>query len=353
MVPNNVIAAGVFLLALAAHGGDARARQAAPPVAAAEQGVAADYERAGRFIYAFHKAGMSLAALKAAGKEAALSPGLAGRAHHLAQHYERILAAQVTAPDEELRAVLDEAASLGAAIAQWQGSAAAKEPAAAADSLSAAAAPTEESELPYRHYLELQRQLHGYLPPGPALVDLWFRATYPGMDEAGRDAYVPRGWAVAVRSRTAHQLVPMRRGGYFSLPAIQAAYDERGDILLDDAGRRWLGIWWTLRVPPGQRMPYAAIREARAQIAAVQAKISAFARYLKTVKRSPYDGIKACFHDDGGAILVNGKAVADAVEGQCKVLFDDPARDGADMVEFSGALDVVSFIDGRYYPRKR
>ena len=145
----------------------------------------------------------------------------------------------------------------------------------------------------------------------------------------------------------------MRRGGYFSLPEIQAPYDERGDILLNDGARPWLGIWWTLRVPPGQRMAYADILKARAQIAGVQAKISAFAYPLKGVKRAKYDGIKACFHDATGAILVGGIAVADATEGNCKVLFNDRPLETRDAsVEFSGPLDVVSFIDKRYYSDK-
>ncbi len=72
--------------------------------------------------------------------------------------------------------------------------------------------------------------------------------------------------------------------------------------------------------------------------------------YLKNVKREPYDGIKACFHDDSGAILVNGKSVADATEGRCKVLFSDPGRIADESsVAFSGPLDVVSFIDRSYY----
>lgn len=210
------------------------------------------------------------------------------------------------------------------------------------------------SELRYRDHLEVQHQLHRYMPSEPRLVDMWFRAGYRGMSEPERDAYVPRGWAVAIRSRSVNVAVPMRRGAYFSLPEIQASYDERGDIMLNDGARPWLGIWWTLRVPPGQRMAYADILGARAQIAGVQAKISAFAYPLKSVKRAKYDGIKACFHDATGAILVGGIAVADATEGNCKVLFNDRPLEALDAsVEFSGPLDVVSFIDRRYYSDKR
>jgi len=207
--------------------------------------------------------------------------------------------------------------------------------------------------LPYRHHLEIQRQLHGYLPPGPELIDLWFRVGYPGKSEAERDAVAPREQVIAVESATVNAPVPMRRGAYFSLPAIQAAYDENAEIQINEASRPWLGIWWTLRVPENQRMAYADIRAARVQLQQVQDKISAFESALKGVKRERYDGIKACFHAAGGAILINGRAVADATEGHCTVLFEDAARAPDDKVEFSGPLDVVSFIDRRYYTRRQ
>lgn len=208
------------------------------------------------------------------------------------------------------------------------------------------------TELPYRRYLEIQHQLHRYLPPEPQLVDLWFRIGYPRMREPERDVRPAAEQGVAVRSRSVDEAVAVRRGGYFSLPANQAAYDESGEIVLNGVERGWLGIWWTLRLPQTQRMRYADIRDARAQLTAVQHRISAFATALRTVKREPYDGIKACFHDASGAILIDGQAVADAVEGDCKIHFSDPARPGDAVVEFSGPLDVVSFIDRRYYERK-
>ena len=208
------------------------------------------------------------------------------------------------------------------------------------------------TELPYRHYLEIQHQLHRYLPPEPHLVDLWFRIGYPRMHEPERDARPAAEQGVVVRSRSVDETVTVRRGAYFSLPAIQAAYDESGEILLNGVGRGWLGIWWTLRVPDDRRMRYADIRDARDQLTAVQHRISAFANALRTVKREPYDGIKACFHDDSGAILIGGQAVADAVEGHCKIHYSDPARAADEVVEFSGPLDAVSFIDRRYYQRK-
>lgn len=56
------------------------------------------------------------------------------------------------------------------------------------------------------------------------------------------------------------------------------------------------------------------------------------------------------FSRNRGAILVDGKAVADATEGRCKVLFSAPERIADDSsIAFAGSLDVVSFIDRDFY----
>lgn len=206
------------------------------------------------------------------------------------------------------------------------------------------------AELSYRFYLEVQHQLHKTIPSDPHLVDLWFRVGYPAMSEVERDAHVPHERAVALRSKSVDMAVPVHRGAYFSLPTIQDAYDQYADLVIRGTSKPRISVWWTLRVPVSMQMPYADIRAARAQIAIAQGKISAFShRYLKNVKRHPYDGIKACFHDATGEILIDGKAVADVAEGDCKVLFEDPRIKDDSKVAFSGPLAAVSFIDQSYY----
>lgn len=216
-------------------------------------------------------------------------------------------------------------------------------------------ASSDYGELPYRYYVAAQRRLRSHLPQ-EALVDMWFRPTYPGMREVQRDAFLPPGWTIAIHSRSVDLEVPMQRGAFFRLPEIQEAWDEEASIMFRKVNRPWLGIWWTLRVPAGQRIAYADIGRARAQIAAVQRRISLHERqwhFWKT-KRNRYDGIKACFHGGSGQIRVAGTVMQDAVRGNCKVLFTDPARvASADFVEFEGPLSFVSFVDQSYYPQKK
>lgn len=224
-------------------------------------------------------------------------------------------------------------------------------PAEAVSAVVVTTAARDSTELPYRYFLEVQHKLRQSMPPEPHLVDLWYRLGYPGTQEAVRDALVPSEGAVSVHGKSVRFTVPTRRGAYFSLPASQDAYDEHAQLVISGRPHPWLSVWWTLRVPDTGRMAYGDIRRARAQIAAVQRKISAFSpTYLKNIKRQPYDGIKACFHDDSGAILVNGRPLADATEGRCKLLFTDPGRIADDSsVAFVGPLDVVSFIDRDFY----
>ena len=121
-----------------------------------------------------------------------------------------------------------------------------------------------------------------------------------------------------------------------------------------DVNRPWLGIWFTLRVPAGQRIAYADIGKARQQIAGVQRRISLNDRHFHKIKRDRYDAIKACFHGGSGQIRVAGQVHENAVRGNCKVLFTDPARVAStDMVEFEGPLSFVSFVDQRYYPQPK
>ena len=52
----------------------------------------------------------------------------------------------------------------------------------------------------------------------------------------------------------------------------------------------------------------------------------------------------------GGEILVGDRAVADATQGDCKILTLDPVRIASgEPIVFSGALDIVTFVDRRDY----
>jgi len=201
-------------------------------------------------------------------------------------------------------------------------------------------------ELPYRPFIDSFRLLQSYQPPEPRLVDVLVRARYPSMSDVEQDAYLPKKWGVAIVSRSVDVTVPVRRGGYFVPPDLETAYTEEGSILFREPTTKPLYLYFSLRVGAGQRIRYADLGQASQQIDTLLGKISYFNQRLRHLKRDKHDAIKACFLDAGGDILIDGRSVADATIGNCKVLRIDPERvKSGDVIEFSGALDIVTFAE--------
>ena len=113
----------------------------------------------------------------------------------------------------------------------------------------------------------------------------------------------------------------------------------------------FVDVAWVLRVGAAQRLSYAEFGKALDELRGVQKTIP-LRRVLNFYKEkyAHYDGLKACFMEPGGALLVDGKPAADAVSANCSVLKFDPARAGSEQViEFSGALDLVTLIETAPY----
>ena len=207
-------------------------------------------------------------------------------------------------------------------------------------------------EVNYRFAYPLQQKLRSYQPPPPRLLEVWYRGIFPGMSEPERDAYVTEGWTVSVLSESVDVAIPTRRGGYFQLPDLPAAYEEHGVVLFREPNRRRsIEVEFVLPVDPARPMRYASLGQAVAEMRTVQSNIPFYSLSLRLIKHAHYDGIKACFLDSGGAIRVNGQPLADATVGNCKVLKIDPARAKSDdPVEFAGPLDIVTMVTMRDYP---
>ena len=110
---------GVLAIGTAQGAGQAGEAKAAP-VAQAVQSEAPHYERIGRFIYAFHRAGVSPEKLTDPAIARRAPPELAQRAAALAEKFDQIVKKQAACSDEEMKATLLEAQAVGAAIAQWR-----------------------------------------------------------------------------------------------------------------------------------------------------------------------------------------------------------------------------------------
>jgi hypothetical protein len=232
----------------------------------------------------------------------------------------------------------------------WTPHGAAQEHAPAAQSIAPLTVKVSDSkkfgELPYRPVIESFRLLQSYQPPEPRLIDVLVRAKYPFMSDAEQDAYVPQRWGVAIVSPSVDLTVPVRRGGYFVLPDVDGAYQEKASILFREPTTRPLYLYFSLRVGAGQRIRYADLGKASQQIDSLLGKISYFNQRLRHLKRDKHDAIKACFLDASGDILIGGRSVASDSIGNCKLLRIAPERvKSGDVIEFSGPLDIVTFAE--------
>ena len=79
------------------------------------------YEVLGRFIYAYHREGVSLKQFKDPELARGGPPELAARARGMAQKFDWILNGEIKPPEPELKELLREAVSIGTAIKEWQG----------------------------------------------------------------------------------------------------------------------------------------------------------------------------------------------------------------------------------------
>lgn len=206
----------------------------------------------------------------------------------------------------------------------------------------------------YDLFYELQQRLIGYLPPEPRLFDAVQRVSFTRLSLAEQDAYDPPGWAVSIVGDGMEETVPVRRGGYFLLPYLAQAYTGKATLMFRDQSRRnYTETAWVMRIGDKRQLAYADFGKAMEQLRAVQDAIP-LVRVLnyRAEKYSRYDGLKACFLDHDGAMLVDGKPAAHAVVGNCWVLRFDPEKAGSgELIEFRGALDIVTLIETGPYLR--
>ena len=86
------------------------------------------------------------------------------------------------------------------------------------------------------------------------------------------------------------------------------------------------------------------------EIHVIQKTIPIYHLRVRSVKQAKYDGIKACFRDPGGTVLIDGKPVADATIGNCGVLkFDAGKASHGGTIEFRGPLDIVTVVETADY----
>lgn len=200
-------------------------------------------------------------------------------------------------------------------------------------------------DLSYKSFFDIQTTLQSFLPPEPRIIDLRYRVYFTELDPTAADAYLPTTWAVAIVGDTVDQTVPITRGGYFVLPYLEQAAEEKATLMFNTRTRwRHMQVAWKVRLGEGQTLPYAGFAQALGEVRFVQQQIPWYRLGLLALRSGGYDGLRACFRSPGGRIEVDGQAVAVVTDGMCQGLKFDPATadKGASRIAFIGDLDIVT-----------
>lgn len=210
-------------------------------------------------------------------------------------------------------------------------------------------------DLPYYdYYIREQGRMYNSLPPRPRMVDFLWRIVFTEMTEPERDAYVPQGWAVALVGSGVDKTVPVARGGYFLLPVLPVTQWGATIMIKEQSKPMALAVIWMVHVNAGQHLSYADFGKAINEVHGAQNELPLDWRNLDDVRTAKYDGLKACFLEGGGAVLIDGKPAADATVGNCTILKFDPAKAGSgQVIEFKGPLQIVTVAATSYYLKSK
>lgn len=210
---------------------------------------------------------------------------------------------------------------------------------------------TNPGNLPYKAFYRIYGRILTMLPPAPRLLEPVYQMSLAGQTLAQQDGYLKENWNVAIVGDTVEIDVPTLRGGYYVLPADAKAADEGATIMFNSTTpRNYARLAWKLRLRPAQTLHYQDLAQALAEVTAFQSKVPWYSIELAEEKRAKFDGLKACFTEAGGAILVDGKPAPTLASANCLVYrFDPQLASAAPDITLVGALDIVVLENSARY----
>lgn len=216
---------------------------------------------------------------------------------------------------------------------------------------SANVAATNLSNLSYDWNFKRQQRLQGGLAAPAHLVDFVWRVTFEDLSEAQQDAWLPQGWTLALAGQDSARAVPVARGGYFLLPPPVPGQPDETLVFKAQGKRNVIGAAWVVHLHDGVRpyLHYGEMGEAMRAVRKAQDTIAEGNAELAALRARHYDGLKACFIETGGVVVVGDARTADASVGNCRILKFDPAHDAGQTIEFIGRLDAVTMVDTAPY----
>lgn len=211
----------------------------------------------------------------------------------------------------------------------------------------------QAGDLSYQTMWRMQARASAMLPRGAQLITPVLRLTLGDMGERERIEFLPSSWGLAIIGKTFDTVLPMRRGGYFEVPAISwpQARQEDAIVRFNIAPQsKSFEVAWQVAVPDSGSMPYAHLGQAFDELRLAQQEMAWWDIMVMEEKNARFDAVRACFASEGGRILVDGIASGTALSPHCVLLPFEPARaSGNAQLVFAGALDSVTLDKSANY----
>lgn len=203
----------------------------------------------------------------------------------------------------------------------------------------------QAGDLSYQTMWRMQKRVSAMLPRNARVITPVLRLTVTGVREQDRIEFLPSAWGLAIIGKTVGTVLPMRRGGYFEVPAIVQAQGRQEEAIVRfniERQPKSFQVAWQLAVPAAGAMPYSRLAEAFAEVKLAQQEMAWWDIMVIEEKNARFDAVRVCFTHSGGQILVDGVAAGIALSPHCTLLPYEPARaaSGAQL-SFAGAPDTV------------
>lgn len=208
-----------------------------------------------------------------------------------------------------------------------------------------------QGTLRYRAFYKGFGRLLAILPPAPRFIEPVYQMSFTELPPEQEDGFLKPTWNVAIVDQETDIDVPMIRGGYFVLPALEGKVSKDASILFNSQTRKnFLRIAWKLRLRTSQSLAYADITRALQEVNEVQKKIPWYSIELRAEKHAKFDAIKACFAEDKGELRLDDQPLVAIHSANCRIyrLGVEPAS-AASEITFSLAPEIVVLEDSSRY----
>lgn len=211
----------------------------------------------------------------------------------------------------------------------------------------------QPGDVSYQTMWRMQKRVSALLPRHGELITPVLRLALSDADERERNEFLPSAWGMAIMGKTIDTVLPIRRGGYFEVPAIPHAQARSEEAIVRfnvQQKKKWFDVAWQVAVPDSGVMPYGQLAQAFDELKLVQKEIAWWDILLMEEKNARFNAVRACFEKEGGTILVGGATAGTPLSRHCSLLPFNRADAAANAsVAFVGALTSVTLDKTEHY----